>query len=218
MLRVTYYLEVVSSWCLWAEPAWAELKERFAGEATFDWKIALMDSSGLPVSREQLDWFYNRSGTIVRSPFKLNSGWWEKEVAEYLVPNLVAEAARSMVDTGDTVRLALANAAMREGKKIHRWEDCIPIAAKVAKVDEVALLKLAQSPEIEQKARASTAEFHSFRVSQRPTYVIESDIGDKAVLSGTWKAPPLIAAIEAMLEDEAAYRAWRVHIGQAPTV
>jgi len=32
-LKVTYYLEVISSWCYWAEPAWVELKRRYAEKA-----------------------------------------------------------------------------------------------------------------------------------------------------------------------------------------
>ena len=61
-LKVTYYLEVVSSWCHWAEPTWVELKQRYAGRAEFHWKLALMDASGLPTSRAQCEWFYRRSG------------------------------------------------------------------------------------------------------------------------------------------------------------
>ena len=30
-MKITYYLEVISSWCYWAEPAWADLKRRYAG-------------------------------------------------------------------------------------------------------------------------------------------------------------------------------------------
>src|SRR5262245_15391883 len=52
-MKITYYLEVLSSWCYWAEPAWSELQRRLAEQATFNWKIALMDASGLPQSREQ---------------------------------------------------------------------------------------------------------------------------------------------------------------------
>src|SRR5687767_14761878 len=111
MIRVTYYLEVISSWCYWAEPAWAEVKQRYAGRAQFEWKIALMDASGLPASRAQLDWFYRRSGTIVRSPFMLNSAWLEEGMTEYPVPNLLAEAAKGMGVTDDRVRLAIAAAA-----------------------------------------------------------------------------------------------------------
>ena len=116
MVKVTYYLEVISSWCYWAEPAWEELKKRYAdAPVEFDWKIALMDESGLPVSRAQLEWFYRRSGTIVKSPFVLNSGWLELGVKEFLIPNLVAQAARNLGASDDRVRLAIAEAAMRQG-------------------------------------------------------------------------------------------------------
>jgi hypothetical protein len=43
MLKITYYLDVISSWCHWSEPAWALLKGRYNGSAEFQWKIALMD-------------------------------------------------------------------------------------------------------------------------------------------------------------------------------
>ena len=28
-MKVTYYVEVLSSWCHWVEPVWAELKQRY---------------------------------------------------------------------------------------------------------------------------------------------------------------------------------------------
>ena len=77
-MKVTYYLDVFSSWCAWAEPTWAELKTRYAGRAEFEWKIALMRPQDFPVSREQCDWFYRRSGaTVLNSPVMLNSGWFD---------------------------------------------------------------------------------------------------------------------------------------------
>jgi hypothetical protein len=75
MIKITYYLEVVSSWCHWAEPVWAELKKVYSGRVDFDWKIAQMPAEAYPVSKEQLEWFYRRSGSMVRSPYMLNSGW-----------------------------------------------------------------------------------------------------------------------------------------------
>ncbi len=56
-MTVTYYLEVVSSWCYWAEPTWTELNARYAGRVQFDWKIALMRPSDFPASPEQADDF-----------------------------------------------------------------------------------------------------------------------------------------------------------------
>src|SRR5689334_11175335 len=68
MVKVTYYLEVISSWCFWAEPTWAELKRRYEGRVEFGWKIAQMPADAYPVSKSQCEWFYRRSGSIVRSP------------------------------------------------------------------------------------------------------------------------------------------------------
>ena len=108
-MRVTYYTEIFSSWCLWAEPAWAELKAKYAGRVIFDWRIALMNAADFPETPAQCDWFYRRSGTVMRSPYLLSSGWVEGGPREkYITPNLVAEAARELGATGDEVRLALA--------------------------------------------------------------------------------------------------------------
>ena len=215
-MKVTYYLEVISSWCYWAEPAWAELKQCYAAKAEFEWKLALMDASGLPKSREQADWFYQRSGTIMRSPFMLNSGWFEPELTEYLAPNLVAEAAKDFGVTDDRARLAIAHAAVREGRKVGQWEEAAAVAANAAGLEAKALLQKAKSPEIEKRARATTAEFHALQVSQRPAFVLENRIGDRAVLSGLVTIAPLVAAIEAMLHDAAAYASHAVHYGSPP--
>src|SRR5258706_15379434 len=120
-VKITYYLEVTSSWCHWAEPAWAELKQRYAGRVEFGWKIAQMPPEAYPVSRAQCDWFYRRSGMIMRSPYMLNSGWFDPDIKGYLVPNLVTEAARELGATDDRVRLAIARAAVIDGRKVGRW-------------------------------------------------------------------------------------------------
>lgn len=216
MLRVTYYLEVISSWCYWAEPAWTELKQRYAGRAEFSWKIALMSPEAYPVSASQCEWFYRRSGTVMRSPFKLNSGWFEPEIKAYLAPNYVAQAAKDLGVTDDRVRLAIAHAAVREGKKVGRWDVAVAVAAEAGGFDAAKLLALAQSPEVAARAQATTAEFHALQVTQRPTFLIENAIGDRAVFSGTVRAEPLAAAIEAQLSDAAAYASWRAHCGDPP--
>ncbi len=218
-MKVTYYLEVASSWCYWAEPAWADLRERYAGRAEFVWKIALMDASGLPVSRSQCNWFYRRSGTLVASPFMLNSGWFDPSLQEYLAPNLTAEAARDFGVTDDRVRLALAHAALREGRRISDWDVCASVAAATAPdvLDGTKLLEHAKSPEIEARARAATGEFHALGATARPTFLLENATGDKALFSGLAKAAPLIAAMDALLADEADQIAYTAHHGGPPT-
>jgi predicted DsbA family dithiol-disulfide isomerase len=215
-MKITYYLEVVSSWCFWAEPTWAELRRRFAGAVEFEWKVALMDAAGLPVSRAQCEWFYRRSGSLVRSPFPLHSGWFDPALKEYLAPNLVAEAARDFGVMDDRVRLAIAHAALRDGRRVLEWEVAAAVGAEAAGVASADLLARARSAEVEARARASTAEFHALQVSQRPTFVLGSAIGDRAVFSGLVQLAPLVATIAAMQADAAGYASWRAHFGPPP--
>ena len=51
--------------------------------------------------------------------------------------------------------------------------------------------------------------FDALQVSQRPTIVIDSPIGDRAVFSGFAKIAPLAATIDAMLDDIVGYRSAR---------
>ena len=217
-IQITYYLDVVSSWCYWAEPAWAELKRRYAeAPVEFGWKIALLDENGMSKSRALCEWFYRRSGSLVRSPFMLNSGWWEPKILkECLAANCVAEAAKDYGVTDDRVRLALMEAAMREGQRVGNWDISAAVAAKTGGMKPAALLKKARSAEIEKRVRTATADFHALQVTQRPAFVLDSDIGDRAVFSGFWRLEPLVAAIETMLADSAAYESWKAHCGDPP--
>ena len=215
-VSITYYLEVISSWCHWAEPAWAELKRRYADRVQFGWKIAQMPAEAYPRSRQQCEWFYRRSGSIMRSPYMLNSGWFEPDLHEYLVPNLVTEAARDFGVTDDRVRLAIAHAAVRDGKKVGRWQVAAGVAAKAARLDQSKLLACAKSKEIAARVKQTSDEFNAMQVTQRPTFLIENAIGDRAVFSGVVRVEPLAAAIEALLGDQAAYLSWKAHFGDPP--
>lgn len=215
-MKITYFLEVVSSWCHWAEPAWSELKERYQGRAEFHWKIAQMTAEAYPASQAQCDWFYRRSGTLMRSPYMLNSNWFDSNLRADPAPNLVAEAAKDFGVTGDTVRLAIAHAAVREGKKVGRWEVVLPIAAQAGRIDPAKLEQAARSAAVAARCQASTDEFNSLQVDQRPTFLLENKIGDRVVFSGLARVEPLAAAVEAMLADEEGYASYAAHFGPVP--
>ncbi|MSU24387.1 MAG: disulfide bond formation protein DsbA [Opitutus sp.] len=218
-MKVTYFLEVTSSWCFWSEPMWAELKARYAGRVAFDWEIAKMLPGDWPVSRAQCDWFYRRSGTIVRSPFMLNSGWFEPvKPGTYPAASYVAEAAKDFGFTGDEIRLALSHAGEREGQKIGRLEVAVAIAAQAGgkKLPAKKLRAAAESKAVAARIDASTQEFFAHQISQRPAFVLSDDIGDKAVFSGLVHLEPLTAAIDAMLADVAAYTSFKSHHGNPP--
>ena len=216
-ISVLYYLDVISSWCFWAEPAWAELKKRYQGKVEFGWKIALLDKIGLPVSRAQEAWFYRRSGVLMRSPFMLSTVWYDEPIrSEYLAPNCVAVAAKDFGITDDRVRLALAYAGLREGKRTGEWQIAAEIGARAANLEVKELLERARSPVVEARVRADTADFHLLQVTQRPTFVLDTEIGDRAVFSGFAKLPPLVSAFDAVLDDAEAYTAFAAHFGAPP--
>lgn len=217
-MKITYYLEVLSSWCTWVEPTWDALKERYRGRAEFEWKIALMNPSDYPVSRGQCDWFYRRSGgTVMHSPFMLNSGWFElSRKGVYHAPNLVAEAGRDFGFEGDEIRRALARAALRDGRKVGDMATAVGIAAKAGKINAKKLRAAAESAEVRKRIEASTREFFSHQINQRPAFVLTDAIGDKAVFSGLVRIEPLAATIDAMLSDTRAYAAHFIHHGAVP--
>ncbi|MBI2814070.1 MAG: hypothetical protein HYX71_07280 [Opitutae bacterium] len=104
-MKVIHGLEVLSSWCHRVEPVWAQLKQRYAGRAEFDGKAALMQPGDVAASQAQSDWFYRRSGLVMRSPCMLNSGWLEpKRAGRYDAPNPVIEAAKDFGSSGDEIR------------------------------------------------------------------------------------------------------------------
>ena len=217
-MKVTYYLEVLSSWCHWVDPVWAGLQARYAGRVEFEWKIALMHPGDFPVSQAQCDWFYQRSGgTVMRSAYKLNSGWFDPaRQGDYQAPNLVAEAGKDFGVTDDRVRLALTHAALREGVKIGDMALAVAVAAKAAKLEAKKLRKAAESATVLARVQASTAEFFSHQINQRPAFVLTDAIGDKAVFSGLVQLEPFVATIDAMLADTAAYAAHKAHHGAPP--
>lgn len=218
-VTVTYYLEVLSSWCTWAEPAWSELKARYEGRVTFAWRIALMNPADFPTSRQQCDWFYRRSGTLMKSPTPLHSGWFEAaRRGHYEAPNLVAEAARDFGFEGDEIRLALAHAALREGRAIGDLGAAVDVAARAGgrKLPAPKLRAAAQSAAVRSRVEASTQAFHAQQITQRPAFVVTDAIGDKAVFSGLVRIEPLAATLDAMLADTAGYASFAAHFGAPP--
>ncbi|MEO6874317.1 MAG: DsbA family protein [Opitutaceae bacterium] len=217
-MKITYYVEILSSWCAWAEPTWDALKMRYAGRAEFEWKIALMNPADFPVSRTQCDWFFRRSGgTVMHSPFMLHSGWVDASgKGSYRAPDLVAEAARDFGFSGDEIRRALAHAALREGQKVGDMATAVAVAAKAGKINAGKLRAAAQSAKVLERVEKSTREFFAHQINQRPAFVLTDTIGDKAVFSGLVRLEPLAATIDAMLSDTAAYAAHASHYGVSP--
>lgn len=218
-VTLAYYLEVLSSWCFYVEPMWAQLQADYAGRVKFEWRIALMNPGDFPVSHAQCDWFYRRSGTHMRRPTMLNSGWFDPALkGDYTAANYVAEAGRDFGINDDSLRLALSRAGLEQGARIGDLDVAVKIGAKALKLDARKLRAAAKSKRVQDRVAASTAEFFAHQLNQRPTFIATDAIGDKAVFSGLVKAAPIAAALDAMLDDCAGYASFAAHHGPAPSV
>lgn len=153
----------------------------------------------------------------MNSPYILNSGWFEAgRKGRYEAPNLVVEAAKDFGFTGDEVRLAIAHAALREGQKVGDLATAVKMAAKAGKIDPKKLRHAAESNVVKDRVATSTADFLAHQINQRPAFVLTDAIGDKVVFSGLVRLEPLVAAMDAMLADTAAYAAHKAHHGAPP--
>jgi len=213
-LRFTLYYDVISSWCFWLLPTLDALLEEFEDEIDFQWKLAPVPAADLPANLDECRRFYQRSGTLMRAPFMLNSGWYDPEVENnYRAANLVAEAARQLGATDLGLARTLAEAAMIEGQRVGDLATAVAIAAEASDLCADALQTKAQAPETEAAIAASEAAFTALGLTQRPAIVLDSPIGDRVAFSGIVQHAPLHATIASMLEDIADYASFQAHFG-----
>ena len=154
---------------------------------------------------------------MMGSPFMLNTDWYDAKIKEWLAPNSVAEAGKDFGINDDRIRLALAYAALREGKKVSDWQVAAEIGSNASKIGKSKLLDVARSAAVEKRIRASTAAFHAMQITQRPSFVIDAEIGDRAIFSGVVRLAPIAATLDSMLEDAAFYATHRAHFGDPPS-
>ena len=81
----------------------------------------------------------------------------------------------------------------------------VAVAAKAAQISPKRLRTQAESVAVKARVEASTVAFFAHQINQRPAFILEDVIGDKAVFSGLVAIGPRSATIDAMLADTAAY-------------
>ncbi|MBC5806048.1 MAG: hypothetical protein DLM53_09605 [Candidatus Eremiobacter antarcticus] len=203
MIHLTYYLDVMSSWCFYSEPNLRRLLDLYGKHIEYDWRISLVTEAGPEgFTREQMDWFYRRSGSI--SGVHLNSDWCQDR-ASTLQPNTAAQAARKLGFTDDRARLALSRAGLIEGKPVRQRDVCLSVLSQTCGIDPHKLAGAMDQRAVVKQIEMSGREFNALKIDQRPAYVLHSDIGDRAVFSGIWSYEPLEATVKSMIRDEEKY-------------
>ncbi|MBV8073826.1 MAG: DsbA family protein [Candidatus Eremiobacteraeota bacterium] len=216
-MHVELFLDTLSSWCLLAAPAWKRLQETpaYAGRVTFAWSLALVDrADALGYTPETIDWYYRRTAKMTGE--RLNPGWIDGPQTGTLNANLVTAAARTLGAADDRVWVALATAALREGRPMGRLAAAVEVGAAAAGLDPAELAARAQSEEVLEYVRDGTDRFRSLALPQRPSHVVTDEIGDLVTFSGLWTYEPLAAALDALLADVDGHRVYMINAPAEP--
>ncbi|HEY5094210.1 MAG TPA: DsbA family protein [Candidatus Eremiobacteraceae bacterium] len=206
-VKIVYYLDILSSWCTFAEASLEKVRTKFGSDLDFEWRLAVLrDSKPLDYSNEDLAWYYARSKSM--TGMQLNDVWLESKSDATWWPNLVAEAARSLGAVDDKVRLALSKAGMIDGQHVQHRDISERVAAAASGLDPARLHKAVDDPAVAERIRATTAEYRALPVSVVPTFLISNEIGDVNLLSGAYRYEHIAPCVEQLLADAKAYAAF----------
>jgi len=213
-MNLTYYYDVCSMWCAMGDEILVAINQRYGSRVPIVRKIALInDGKPMAAGLEQEKWYYDRCEFVTGRRF--NHNWIEKSGQPTWIPNAVIQAAESL-GQGDAVREILKSEGLMEGKPILRREVALELAAKASGLSQSELEQAFNDEKTADTIRASTAEFSLLPANQRPTFLLRSNIEDTVLLSGIYRAEPVLTAIEAMISDEDAYERFRANYPPIP--
>jgi len=201
-VQLTYFTDVLSSWCLIAEDALDRVRREFGERLDYEWRIAALRES-LGYSREMLDFYYRRTNAV--SGTMLNPVWLRGREDGPKWADLAAEAARALGCADDRVRIALARGAMIDGLEMGRRDVCVETAAKAGGLKAADIERAMDDPQTAARIKASSDAFAAYNVPVRPTFVVRNTIGDAYVLAGCWRYELLAQAIRDALSDADVY-------------
>jgi predicted DsbA family dithiol-disulfide isomerase len=202
-MRLTYFFDVCSMWCALGDEVVTEVCQQYGARAPVTWKIALING-GKPMEAgpEHELWYYDRCEIVTGRRF--NHRWLENRYQSTWIPNSLIAAAWKL-GKGKAVHEALKSAAMQRGESILRRAVALKIAAVASGIASETFASAIDDPLLAAELQKSLSEFESYRIDQRPAFILRSAIGDTAVFSGIYRREPIFAALEAMLQDEEKY-------------
>jgi predicted DsbA family dithiol-disulfide isomerase len=211
-MQLTYFFDVCSMWCALGDEALVSVQERYGERVPITWKVALInDGEPMDAGLDQELWYYDRCEAATGRRF--DHRWIEKRGQSTWLPNALIHMAQKL-GKGAEVHRALKIAALQRGEPILRRDVALSLAVSASGLDRLIFETGIEDPALVAEIRISTAEFNTYRINQRPAYVIRSGIEDTSIFSGIYRSEPLIAAIDAMIADENAYA--RFAVAHAP--
>jgi predicted DsbA family dithiol-disulfide isomerase len=201
-MKVTAFLDVLSHWCLAAQPALDALRATLAADVRLDVRLAPLGRVGF--SHDLEAWFYRR-GTLAYGR-ELDSSWCEN--AETTTWHANAGVAAGVAFGANPVVLGrrVSRAAMVDGLLLGRESEVVRCVAKFTGVEEDALRDAMRSETVVASLHAANARLTAIGCAERPSWELLNDNGDRAVLQGVWQAEAILPLVRGLLEDERAYK------------
>ncbi|MDQ2993073.1 MAG: DsbA family protein [Candidatus Eremiobacteraeota bacterium] len=206
-ITIVHYLDVLSSWSLISQGALDAVTAEFGDAVSVDWRIALFND-GAPVGEDSRKWAWYYDRIEAMTGVKLNPSWRESLEDSTLVPNSVAVAARRLGATGDAVRLALARAAMVDGRKVQHRQIALDVAVEASGMAREALAAALDDPLTRAELDRTTKEYRTLPVSVVPVFLVSNPLNDVALLSGYFQAHTLRAVVAEAVETMRRYDAF----------
>jgi predicted DsbA family dithiol-disulfide isomerase len=202
-VQLTYFYDVCSMWCALGDEVLAKIREQYGQRVPITRKIALInEGEPMDAGPEQERWFYDRCEVATGRRF--DHRWIEKSGQTTWLPNRIIHIAEKL-GKGPEVLEALKLEGLTKGRFILRHDVALDIAAAASGIERAKFESHLDDPATIEELRATTAEFSTLHVNQRPTFLIRSAIDDIAIFSGLYRPEPILSALAAMIADEDSY-------------
>jgi 2-hydroxychromene-2-carboxylate isomerase len=204
-MKVTAFIDVLSHWCLAAQPALAALHATLADDLELEVVLAPVgDGAPMGFTNEQESWFYRRGALAYGTA--LTAAWCEHAQTSTRHANSAVAAAVSLGAPIIELVPQVSRAAMVQGRLLGREDEAVRTVSQLAHVDEAALREAMRSDAVTQTLRAGNARLAAVGCAERPSWELVNANGDRAALQGVWQAEAILPLARALLEDERAYR------------
>ena len=201
-MKVTAFVDVLSHWCLAAQPALDALRATLADDVALEVVLAPLGATGFSHEREA--WFYRR-GTLAYGT-ELDAAWNEDATSTTWHANAAVAAGVAFGANAVVLGRRVSRAAMVDGLLLGREAEAVRAVARFTGVDDDVLRDAMRSERITGALHAGNARLAAIRCNERPSWELLNDNGDRAVLQGVWQAEAILPLVRALLEDERAYR------------
>ena len=203
-MQITAFVDVLSHWCLAAQPTLSALRHTLADDVELEVVLApLGDGQPVGFTHAQEAWFYRR-GTLAYGT-ALKADWCENPDTTTWHANAAAAAAIAHGVHPVTITAAVSKAAMVDGRLLGREDEAVRVVAGFTRIGEDALRSTMRSNRLVEQLHAGNKRLAAIGCFERPSWELRNDNGDVARLQGVWQAEAILPLARAMLEDERAY-------------